>query len=334
MPVFNCGEWLAEAITSIRAQSFMNFELIIIDDGSADQSNSIIAAAMRDDDRIRMIWQDHLGITAALNRGLALSRAKIIARMDGDDIAAPDRLRVQLAFLDSRPEVGAVGSCAHVINDHGKKLKELRPETNPEALARLLPRQNPFVHSSMMFLADSVRSMGGYRTLLEGAEDYDLWLRIAERAQVANVAEFLVTYRRHSKSASAKTVHKRLLSARLARLSATARRGLRPDFIESLEMPLNLDALQDHAELRITAKCYGLLMGPTTARCEVKDLIILLRANINHAERKAAQLWLMDLLRNHKSYKLRVAALFLILVLHPPRGLSLVWSIFQSRISS
>src|SRR4029079_14629921 len=110
MPVFNNGEWLAEAIGSVRAQSLQEFELIIIDDGSTDKTEIIIANAARDDARIRTARQDHLGVAAALNRGNALAQSPVIARMDGDDIADSDRLRKQLAFLHAHPRGAAGGS--------------------------------------------------------------------------------------------------------------------------------------------------------------------------------------------------------------------------------
>src|SRR5437868_6554697 len=116
MPVFNSGDWLAEAINSVRTQSLAEFELIIIDDGSTDQTESVIASAARDDARIRTVRQERRGVAAALNNGIALARSPVIARMDGDDIAEPDRLRQQLAFLKAHPRVAAVGSWAYVID--------------------------------------------------------------------------------------------------------------------------------------------------------------------------------------------------------------------------
>jgi glycosyltransferase involved in cell wall biosynthesis len=326
MPVFNSDRWLAKALASIQAQSFPDFELIVIDDGSTDQTAQIIAEAARGDARIRTARQDHRGIAAALNSGIALARSQIIARMDGDDIAAVDRLRTQLAFLAAHPAVAGVGSWAYVIDEQNHRIGELKPETESALLHDLLPKQNPFVHSSMMLRADTIRSVGGYRPVLDGAEDYDLWLRMSERAQLANIPQFLLDYRSHPASANAETARRKLLSARLARLSATARRASQPDFVATLEAPLDLDALRNRDELRATAELYDLLSRRADSRFAVQELRQLGRTELNHAERKAAQFWLKELLTSQKSWVLRRMVLCWLLRLHPPRGLSLIWS--------
>ncbi len=331
MPVFNSGEWLAEAINSVRTQSLAEFELIIIDDGSTDQTESVIASAARDDARIRTVRQERRGVAAALNNGIALARSPVIARMDGDDIAKPDRLRQQLAFLEAHPHVAAVGSWAYVIDERGRRTGELRPETEPSALQRLLPKTNPFVHSSMMLSARVLRGVGGYRATLEGAEDYDLWLRISEQAKLANLPEFLLSYRRHSASASATAAQRQLLSARLARLSAAERRASRPDFIDTLALPVQLSELRRRDGLRATAELYELLGRSANGRFAARELRALAGADLDHAERKAAQHWLKDLLKSQKNWAIRSAALFWLLVLHPPRGLSLAWSALRGR---
>ena len=331
MPVFNNGEWLAEAIGSVRAQSLQEFELIIIDDGSTDQTEIIIANAARDDARIRTARQDHLGVAAALNRGNALAQSPVIARMDGDDIADSDRLRKQLAFLEAHPSVAAVGSWAHVVDERSRRTGELRPETESSVLRSLLPKTNPFVHSSMMLSTEVVRGVGGYRAGLEGAEDYDLWLRISERAQLANLPEFLLSYRRHSASASATATQRQLLSARLARLSAAERRASRPDFVDTLGVPAQFAALRRRDELRAIAELYELLGRSANERFAARELRALGGADLDHAERKAAQHWLKDLLESQQDWVIRSAALYWLLLLHPPRGLSLAWSALRGR---
>ena len=331
MPVFNSDRWLAKAIASIEAQSFPDFELIVIDDGSTDQTAQIIADAARGDARIRTARQDHRGIAAALNSGIALARSQIIARMDGDDIAAVDRLRTQLAFLAAHPAIAGVGSWAYVIDEQDHRIGELKPETEPVLLHDLLPKQNPFVHSSMMLRADAIRSAGGYRPVLDGAEDYDLWLRMSERAQLANIPQFLLNYRSLPASANTATARRQLLSARLARLSATARRSSQPDFVATLEAPLDLDALRNRDELRATAELYDLLSRGADSRFAARDLRRFGGTELNHAERRAAQFWLKELLTSQKSWSIRGMALCWLLRLHPPRGLSLIWSALRGR---
>src|SRR5262249_1715358 len=147
MPVFNCDAWLSQALQSIIAQSLVDFELIVVDDGSTDQTGRIIEDAARSDPRIRLERQEHLGIGTALNRAVAQARAPIIARMDGDDVAAPDRLQMQADFLNAHPEVAAVGSWARVIDHQTEVIGELRPATLPSQLLDILPKQNPFIHA-------------------------------------------------------------------------------------------------------------------------------------------------------------------------------------------
>jgi glycosyltransferase involved in cell wall biosynthesis len=331
MPVFNSDRWLMKAIASIKAQSFPDFELIVIDDGSTDQTAQIVADAVRSDGRIRTARQDHRGIAAALNNGIALARSQIVARMDGDDIAAADRLQAQLAFLVAHPAVAGVGSWAYVIDEQDHRIGELKPATEPTLLHGLLLKQNPFVHSSMMLRTDAIRSVGGYRPALDGAEDYDLWLRMSERAQFANIPQFLLSYRSHPASANAASARRQLLAARLARLSATARRASQPDFADTLEAPLNLDALRNRNELRATAELYDLLSRRADSRFAVEDFQRFGRTELNHAERKAAQFWLKGLLTSQRSLAIRSMALFWLLRLHPARGLSLIWSALRGR---
>jgi len=323
MPAFNAQRWLAESIHSILTQGFADFELIIIDDGSTDATGAILANVARHDDRVHVVRVDHLGIAGALNRGLELARAPMIARMDADDLAHEDRFDKQLAFLRRHPNVAAVGTWAHVINEEGRRIGQLQPETDPAQLHVRLQKQNPFVHASMMFSADLVRRLGGYRAALEGAEDYDLWLRISERAQLANLPEPLLRYRR-SASLGMAEVNKRLLSARLARLSAARRRAPLPDFVDDLRAPVDLDALKAGQELATTAAFFGLLSRPPGAALTASDLSVIARENLDHAERRAAQHWLRAVLKAQPSWGVRSAALFWLLRLHPARALQLL----------
>ena len=127
-----------------------------------------------------------------------------------------------------------------------------------------------------------------------GDQDYDLWLRISEYAPLANLPECLISYRRHFASVSATAAHKQLLIARLARLSAADRRAARPDFVDELNAPINLDTLRVHDKLRTTVEFYGTLARPSKNLVSVRDLNRLGCTDLNHAERKAAQYWLVS----------------------------------------
>jgi GT2 family glycosyltransferase len=234
MPAHNAGRWLAEAVESVVSQTFSDFELIVVDDGSTDATSQILAGFKRRDPRIKVLRQPRKGLTAALNRGLAAARAPLLARLDADDVAHPSRLERQYETLEAKPAVGLLGSWAQEIDADGRPLRQRRPETHPEVLARLLTRSNPFVHSSIMARTELLRRLGGYRCAFEAAEDYDLWLRVAEHAKVANLPEALVKYRVHGASVSQLHGLRQAFSARLAQRAAQARRRQERDPTETL----------------------------------------------------------------------------------------------------
>jgi glycosyltransferase involved in cell wall biosynthesis len=323
MPVYNAARWLNEAITSIGRQSVKRIELIIIDDGSDDSSPALASRAAEQDSRIRVVRRLHRGLSATLNEGIALARAAFIARMDADDISHPYRLERQMAFLASHPEISAVGSWAELIDQDGRPAGSLTPESDPSWLEQFLIRQNPFIHASMFMRAVAVRQVGGYREIVEGAEDYDLWLRLSHQTRLAILPKFLISHRRHGASASARRATTQLLAARLARTSAMCRKNGKPDFLESWKPPLNFTMLETVEELRPAAAAYRLLetddaaVSPTRFRA-------FGRAQLNHAERKAAQVWLWRLCRMPASLRVRVHALFWLIRLHPARAVRLI----------
>ena len=224
MPVRNGARWLGEAVASVVAQTLPDWELIAIDDGSTDDTPRILGDWERRDRRIRAIRQDALGLVAALNRGLAEARAPLMARLDADDRALPQRLERQLHHLNAHPGIGLLGSWAQEIDEQGARRGELKPATEPEQLARVLMQGNPFVHSSVMFRTEVVRRLNGFRPAFRAAEDYDLWLRIAETAKLANLPEILVEYRWHSGNVTNRNAIRQAFSVRLAQRSAAVRR--------------------------------------------------------------------------------------------------------------
>lgn len=237
MPVYNADRWLKDAVESVLRQTLASFELIAVDDGSTDGSTAILEQAAGDDARVRVIRQPHQGLVVALNRGLAEARAPLVARLDADDLAHTTRLARQVDFLDRHPEVGIVGAWAIEIDEAGRVRGRRTPEPEPGALKQLLRRMNPIIHSAVVARVDLLRRLGGYRAAFQTAEDYDLWCRASEVAEIANIPEFLVSYRVHSGGASCGDPLRQAFSARLTKRSAVARRELGVDPAELLDGP-------------------------------------------------------------------------------------------------
>src|SRR5207244_9614072 len=147
------------------------------------------------DPRVRVAHQTRAGLTRALNHALALARAPLVARLDADDLALPERLERQLAFLAAHVEVGLLGTGAREVDEGGREVAVIRPPADDGALRRRLIRRNPFVHSSVVMRRAVVERAGGYDERLPVAQDYDLWMRMSRLAGLANLPEPLVVRR-------------------------------------------------------------------------------------------------------------------------------------------
>ena len=192
MSVYNAERYVGEAIESILGQGFRDVEFIIVDDGSTDGTSEILRGFQ--DDRVILVRnEENIGLTRSLNRGLELARGKYIARLDADDVSLPDRLEKQVQFLDAHPDVGLVGCAAEYIDPRGNTLGVQRPLR--ENLSELLTRHNWFNHSTVVFRRECLDEVGPYREAFRYAQDYDLWLRIAEKYEVACMPEPLVRIR-------------------------------------------------------------------------------------------------------------------------------------------
>ncbi len=202
MPVHNGEKYLSLALESVLAQTFEDFEFIIINDGSTDKSEEIILSY--DDQRIHYLSNNtNCGVTKTLNRGLGLATGKYIARLDADDLAVPLRLERQMTFLDKKRSL-LVGSWAHVIDGNGEIIRNLKPLTAPLNLRLKLLFSNAFIHSSTMFNAAAAKSLGGYDERIRYAQDYDLWSRLSRLGDVYNIPEYLVCWRETEDNISAK----------------------------------------------------------------------------------------------------------------------------------
>jgi glycosyltransferase involved in cell wall biosynthesis len=330
MPNHNGGPWLAEAVESVLAQTLADFELLVIDDGSTDDSRALLAGFACRDPRVRVLAQPRRGLTVALNRGLAQARAPLLARLDSDDIARPRRLERQVDFMDQHPRVGLVGSSALQIDVNGRPRGQRIAETRPEALTRALERSNPFVHSSIMARTDLMWRLGGYRCAFEAAEDYDLWLRLAEVAEIANLPEFLISYRMHDASVSRTKSLRQAFSVRLARGAAAARRAGGDDPTNALEAPPDWRQPMPAAAFyaRDAALFRWLDRGSGAESADLETLMDAL-PGLNHAERRLAALSLAARIRSPDPAMARAArSLLLRLCRRRPRAVfNAVWSL-------
>lgn len=189
MSVYNGERHLREAVDSILSQSLSDFEFIVVDDGSTDDTWQILTSY--DDPRVVLVRnQENVGLTISLNRALEMARGEYIARMDADDVSLPERLSAQVQFLDATEDVGLV-SCPFIEIDqesHEVRLFPL-PATDDDIMANLLGGRNCLSHGATVFRRECVEQVGAYRDQFQFAQDYDLWLRIAEHYKVANLEQ-------------------------------------------------------------------------------------------------------------------------------------------------
>ena len=200
LPVYNGGIMAAQAAESILTQTFRDFELIIIDDGSVDDTAAIINNIK--DDRIRFIRQANRGLAATLNRGIfEFARGRYIARQDHDDLSFPIRFEKQVAALNADPELVMVGSAALIYDDYGPTERRINPPLNNLEIHRGLMFANPFVHTSVMMRREIVMLEKGYAVEPERQpEDFELWSRMLRGRRAANLSEALVVYRERTGS--------------------------------------------------------------------------------------------------------------------------------------
>jgi len=231
MSVYNGERYLKAAIDSILNQSFRDFEFLIIEDCSTDQSANIIQTY--GDERIRMVSNEvNLGLTKSLNRGLDIARGAYVARMDADDIALPDRLKLQVDFMENNPEYGMVGARRQILL--GERLINRSEElfSDHESLCVLQLFRCGFVHSSVMMRTQLAREVR-YNEDFFAAQDYDLWVRLSRRAKIANLPVALIQYRIHPDSISETRFQKQLETVQHIHLEQLSRLGISHNQIET-----------------------------------------------------------------------------------------------------
>ena len=227
MSVYNGERYLAEAMDSIIGQTFRDFELIVIDDGSKDSSPAMLRDYAKRDPRVKVTVRENKGLTITLNEAFAQSRGKYLARMDCDDVALPTRFEKQLAFLNANPDVVCAGGYFQLIDGAGRLLTTLSvPTSDAEVQAKLLVGHNSITHPCAMIRRTAMERARGYDTRFKTSQDLDLWLRLGEIGKLANVPHPILKFRLHESSVSETKREQQRQMGRLACEEAWKRRGL------------------------------------------------------------------------------------------------------------
>lgn len=227
IPVYNGAAFLGQAIESILLQTHSQFELIVVNDGSTDTTGAIADSYATADKRIRVIHQRNGGEAAAFNAGAAAARFALLARVDHDDVALPERLALQVAFLEKHEDVAAVGGTMRCIDRQGKltgtrATYPLTPEACHAALVNATA--GPIGNPAAMIRKAAFERCGGLRVQFRTSSDFDLWLRLDEQFKLANLPDVLVDYRMHGANLTAKGRFAQALNAHIAKQAALLRR--------------------------------------------------------------------------------------------------------------
>lgn len=213
MSVYNGEQHLRESIESILSQTFTDFEFVIVNDGSTDNSPEIIKSY--DDARTRIINnEENIGLTKSLNNAIKQARGEYIARQDADDISLPNRLELQLEYLEGHPEVALLGTGIYVISEDGETVEKRIMHPNPK---KSLLKGNRFIHGSVMFRKSVIDEFGAYNETLKYSQDYELWLRMSKKYDVRNLTALLYKLRMHRGSILSRKVEEQQMYAVLAR---------------------------------------------------------------------------------------------------------------------
>lgn len=277
MPAYNASRFINEAISSIRKQALTSWELIIINDGSTDDTGAIAERHAIEDRRIRVIHQVNAGQAAANNRAIPEARGEYIARMDADDISLPDRLSTLASYLDDHPDVVIVGSNAVLASAQGRDLQRTRLPERDEAIRSTLftRRVNAFCNPSLLFRKAAWIACDGERSCFGHAHDLDLCLRMVERGPAHNLKAPTIRYRVHTAQVSTTASEMQATCALAAFLCADSRaRGHEePGYISSTA-PISREALTATgvSDRKIDEAVISNLVGMHERLCLLGDL--------------------------------------------------------------
>ena len=342
LPVYNAEAYVREAVESILAQSFTDFELIAINDGSTDGSGAILRELAARDARIMLVERPNDGLVSALNEGIKIARADLIARMDADDVSMPERFALQHARMVQEPELAVLGSFFHIMDRDGCIIRLYDDLPLTPAEARSAVGGFLVAHPAVMMRRDAVLKAGGYRKAFSHAEDYDLWLRMSDLGHaIANLPQPLLNYREHGASVSA--VHRTVQGQHtiLARLAHWRRKAGLPDPFEEVEV-INTELIKNApAHLRPDLDViFFLAQHLRLSLSSRKELDAAWRQYLRfdaQIQRDTMMcLFLMRLLKGavrQRDCRMALQAFSKAFRLHPKATCGLVWQKFKSTVS-
>jgi len=194
---YNRKQYVGRAIESVLSQDFQDFELLIVDDGSTQETLDVLKVYAKKDSRVRLLKQEHAGLTVALNRGVGEARGKYIAILDDDDFwCNPRKTKMQIAFLEEHPEYMVVGGGVKRIDGEGREIGEYMLPKEDEEIRRVILQYNPIANISAVFRKQDWEKIGGYNESLNFSEDWDLWMRLGKIGKLHNIQEYLAVYQR------------------------------------------------------------------------------------------------------------------------------------------
>lgn len=236
LPVYNSVAFIESALNSILLQTYQNFELILINDGCTDGTEVILLDFAKKHINVRLINQDNLGYCQSLNNGIDCCEGKYIARMDADDIMHPNRLELQVNYMESNSEVSILGTSIQYIdvynNHHRKHIYPTRLE-----MSKSIFDESPLAHPSVMIRKDVFDQIGKYRENMFPAEDYDLWLRaFTQNIVIDNIKQVLLYYRVHISNTSSNNSIRRAYASICAQKGGLLRLNGMPDMLDGVDV--------------------------------------------------------------------------------------------------
>lgn len=223
---FNCEEYIGQAIEGMLAQTFQDFEIVVVDDASMDGTGAILQAYARRDERIRVFRNEiHLGPVKTMNACLRHARGELIAVHDADDVSLPHRLETQANFLRANPQIALVGGGAYITDEKGEVINVVTEERREgEQVRQRLEEGNSFQHTSMMYRRECIEAIGLYDEFFLYSHDYDMVIRMADAFDIVYDGEPLVRFRRLNSGISGRKKQAQFAFAELARVRRGAKK--------------------------------------------------------------------------------------------------------------